>query len=395
MRKHFAALTVLSLLIASAPISVAAAPIFHVVDTTVTVGNKTFIIKAGSVREQLDAGADSLTVSVPASEALILVSPAPDRWVLENDGLLPTCTVLDSSKDNWLLISGPKTVTIRPGEYHCSSATTYNKPMASFSQPAAGATLKSGDQYQIFWQMSGNPVPAVRLRLSTDGGSTFPLTLAESENNNGFFQWTVPTLVTTDNAYLKLDGIDGSGSILALAMSHQFTIQGITAQEEAQSHLDYNAETATAAAVSISVNQDFYLAVGDPEPICPAGLLVKAASNPAVYYCGADGKRHAFPNQRIYDSWYVGDFAGVVTVSDEELAKIRLGRNVTYRPGVRLVKIQTDPKVYAVDADGVLRWVPSEETARLLYGDNWNQKVDDVPDAFFADYEIGEQVVWR
>jgi hypothetical protein len=57
-----------------------------------------------------------------------------------------------------------------------------------------------------------------------------------------------------------------------------------------------------------------------------------------------------------------------------------------------MVKIQTDPKVYAVDANGALRWVPDEWTAKRLYGDDWNKKIDDLSDAFFADYSIGEPV---
>jgi hypothetical protein len=51
-----------------------------------------------------------------------------------------------------------------------------------------------------------------------------------------------------------------------------------------------------------------------------------------------------------------------------------------------LVKITTNPKVYAVSGDGKLRWVKTEAMAKKLYGDNWAKLVDDVPDAFFTDY---------
>ena len=57
-----------------------------------------------------------------------------------------------------------------------------------------------------------------------------------------------------------------------------------------------------------------------------------------------------------------------------------------------MVKIQTDPKVYAVAKGGALRWVQTEASATALYGASWNTKVDDLSDAFFADYAIGEQV---
>jgi hypothetical protein len=121
-----------------------------------------------------------------------------------------------------------------------------------------------------------------------------------------------------------------------------------------------------------------------------AGELVKA-SGPAVYYYAADGKRYVFPNEKTYFSWYA-DFSGVMTISDSELASIMIGGNVTIRPGTKLVKIQTDPKVYAVTLGGVLHWVESEAVATSLYGSNWASRVIDVPDSFFVNYSIGSSV---
>jgi hypothetical protein len=57
-----------------------------------------------------------------------------------------------------------------------------------------------------------------------------------------------------------------------------------------------------------------------------------------------------------------------------------------------LVKIQTDPKTYAVDKNGTLRWITSESAAALLYGADWAKQVDDVPDTFFTNYKIGSPV---
>lgn len=120
------------------------------------------------------------------------------------------------------------------------------------------------------------------------------------------------------------------------------------------------------------------------------GDLLKA-SGPAVYFYAADGKRYVFPNEKTYFSWYV-DFSSVKTISDSELAAISIGGNVTVRPGTKLVKIQTDPKVYAVTKCGVLHWVESETIAKSLYGDAWATRVIDVPDAFFVNYTIGTSV---
>jgi hypothetical protein len=119
-----------------------------------------------------------------------------------------------------------------------------------------------------------------------------------------------------------------------------------------------------------------------------AGDLIKKDGLSAVYYLGEDGKRYVFPNESTYKSWY-SDFSGVVTVSADELASYPLGGNVVVRPGTFLVKITTDPKVYAVEADGTLRWVQSEADAIALYGANWAQRVIDVADSFFTNYTIG------
>lgn len=111
----------------------------------------------------------------------------------------------------------------------------------------------------------------------------------------------------------------------------------------------------------------------------------------AVYYIGADGKRHAFPNSRVFFTWYA-NFDSVHAVTAERLGQYPLGANVTYRPGVRMVKFTTDPKVYAVARGGILRWVASEELARTLYAESWNQNIDDIPDAFYTNYTFGDDI---
>jgi len=123
---------------------------------------------------------------------------------------------------------------------------------------------------------------------------------------------------------------------------------------------------------------------------CPAEADINDPCK-AVYYIDADGVRHAFPNSRIFFSWYT-NFDGVTEVDRGELSKHVLGRNVRYRPGVRLVKFRTDRKVYAVGARGRLRWVETEAVATALYGADWNTKIDDISDAFHSDYAFGSSV---
>jgi hypothetical protein len=138
-------------------------------------------------------------------------------------------------------------------------------------------------------------------------------------------------------------------------------------------------------------------------PIFPESLsmhdLVKLPNdgNPAtqfdstVYYLGADGRRHAFPNPSVYASWFC-DFSKVRVVSSSVLASIPLGPNVTYRSGLRLVKFPSIPTVYVVQPNGMLRGIVDEAMARKIAGDNWAKKVSDISEAFYVDYRFGSML---
>jgi hypothetical protein len=124
------------------------------------------------------------------------------------------------------------------------------------------------------------------------------------------------------------------------------------------------------------------------------GQLIKASGD-TVYYYGTNDKRYVFPTERTYKSWYGEDWSGVVTISDAELQSIPLGGNVTYRPGVKLLKITTDPRVYAVSSGGTLRWIDSEALAIELYGADWAKNVDDLPDPFYINYRQGSHITQK
>lgn len=120
------------------------------------------------------------------------------------------------------------------------------------------------------------------------------------------------------------------------------------------------------------------------------GSLIKAKEMDSVYYYKG-GQRWVFPNLKTYKSWYK-DFSTVQVIPRAELETYPVhlpGSNVVYRAGTRLVKITTDPRVFAVEPGGKLRWISSEATAKALYGNDWAKRVDDVPDAFFTNYNVG------
>ncbi len=125
----------------------------------------------------------------------------------------------------------------------------------------------------------------------------------------------------------------------------------------------------------------------------PVQTFIKGSES-TIYWVGLDGKRYVFPNYTTYRSWFMNPETGTIdlpqvqTLKDNQLADYALGGIVRERPGIRMVKIQTDPKVYALGDGGILQWIPTEAMAAALYGPDWNKKIDDIPVEFFAGYII-------
>jgi hypothetical protein len=85
------------------------------------------------------------------------------------------------------------------------------------------------------------------------------------------------------------------------------------------------------------------------------------------------------------------DFSTVKTIGQADMENIEIGGNVTYRPG-SLVKIDSSSKVYAVSKGGILRWIKTEATAKVLFGSSWAQKVKTIPDIMFINYSVGSAI---
>ncbi len=125
----------------------------------------------------------------------------------------------------------------------------------------------------------------------------------------------------------------------------------------------------------------------------PRSSVIRGAMD-ALYWYAADGRRFVFPNLNTFRTWYSGDAPCPViyVIPDEVLASVPIAGNVTYRPGTRLLKIISDPTVYAVAHGGVLRRFASESVPVALFGTSWTRLLDDVPDAFFGNYRAGADI---
>ncbi len=385
----------------------AAYPVYFDADTTLNLSGPSynFTIISGS---HMDSPTDTIaitpttfTVTMAGTGQLIIRWPGPNPGRFVNDGGLPECTYASGNND--LVINGPVTVTFTPsaasacvapatggGGGSGGGATSF--PSVSVASPNGGETFEGGTSVGLIWTAGGTQVTGTRLSYTADDGANW--TVISDSAGGGYLSWTVPMVATT-KAKIRAEALLSGGSSGATDTSDStFTITvppGVTGS--------YSTDEVTTAAPTI--NDDVGLKNTPPpeDALCAAGSLVKLPSDndprtgadSAVYYCGKDGKRYVFPSIWIYSTWYP-DFSTVKVIPAATMAKIMLGGNVTYRPGVRMVKVQTDPHVYAVAAHGTLRWVTSEDVAFRLYGPDWNKKIDDVSDAFFVDYTVGEPI---
>jgi hypothetical protein len=167
-----------------------------------------------------------------------------------------------------------------------------------------------------------------------------------------------------------------SAGSLTGTTSHDVVVTGLVKGKQ----YSFSVSSMTAEGKSIASGTKKFVVIAD-------GDRLKLPSSSAVYWYLGD-KRNVFPDFTAYDSWFA-DWNGVITISPEQLADIPLGKVVPIRAGTYLVKIQSDPKTYAVEPYGRLRWVPTEAQAIALFGSKWTQRVRDVDVSQFASYTLG------
>lgn len=275
-------------------------------------------------------------------------------------------------------------------------------------------TLNDGNR-----NISATSVESVTSTITGPAGDSEAITLTETgagtgifRNTTGIFTRSASTFSTNDGELTQVGGVSATGSYtdnqdgtdartantsLIAASSGSSGGGGGGGGGAATSGsglapLVTQFQTSTNAAPSLLSNTSTVEGIAMHSIVkLPDDKNPNTQSDTAVYYIGLDGKRHAFPNSKVYFSWFA-DFSQVQIVSADQLARIPLGMNVTYRPGSRMVKFTTDPKVYLVTKGGNLRWVKTEQVAISLYGSSWNTMIDDISDAFYANYQFGLEI---
>jgi hypothetical protein len=102
-------------------------------------------------------------------------------------------------------------------------------PEVTVTSPNGGEVLTFGDQYEIRWAASDNArVTSIAILLSTDGGTTWPDTIAAGEANDSSYVWEVPD-ISSNMARVKVVAVDGAENQGSDLSDADFTLWGTTA----------------------------------------------------------------------------------------------------------------------------------------------------------------------
>lgn len=235
--------------------------------------------------------------------------------------------------------------------------------------------VKGNTVETVRWNVSSG-VDSVDVYVSYDAGLSFTL-LETSIPADSYFEWDVPNI--GQNVRLRVDARNGSTKIRGRDVSDQIKINRDTASPSDSLKVIEGFDAVATYYPSREVIENHL-----PSGI-EVGDLIRTRDLNAVYFVSGAGKRHAFPNETTYFTWFSG-FDDVKYVSNETMSSLTLGEPVRVRPGTWLVKIQSANSVYAVEPGGGLVVIPSEEVAEKFYGPMWNKRIIDIPSAYFTYY---------
>jgi hypothetical protein len=102
-------------------------------------------------------------------------------------------------------------------------------PEVTVTSPNGGEVLTFGDQHEILWAAADNArVTSIAILLSTDGGASWPDTIAAGEANDSSYVWEVPD-ISSDMARVKVVAVDGAENQGFDLSDADFTLWGTAA----------------------------------------------------------------------------------------------------------------------------------------------------------------------
>ena len=127
------------------------------------------------------------------------------------------------------------------------------------------------------------------------------------------------------------------------------------------------------------------------------GEFIKSPSYAAVYYVSAEGERKVFMDANAYFTWS-DSFGDIIEVTDATLPTLTLVGVMLPQPGVVLMKITSDPSVYAIEENPddedkpFRRKINSEDIAEAMYGSDWADYVIDIDATFISRFTSGDKI---
>ena len=265
---------------------------------------------------------------------------------------------------------------------------TSSRLLAALSCAAILLPLAASAQYgSASVDPVGSRISADKTTLTADGIDNALITVTVKDTNLAAMTGKKVVLTSSrgaaDEIRIQSDSTDSLGksyfrvfSLRNGTATFTATVEGVTLQR--------NAILTWSGGLAIALKPGDLIKIPDDGD-------VKTLNDTAVYYYALNGKRYVFPNEKVYFTWYP-NFSNVQIIPIDQMSLVPIGGNVTYHPGSRMVKFQTDPKTYIVTRGGVLRWAKTEAVAIGWFGADWNQHVDDISEAFYVNYTFGTPV---
>lgn len=234
---------------------------------------------------------------------------------------------------------------------------------------------------------SGSSMSSEKTTLKADGIDNTRVTVAVS---NGNYAPEVGKTVVLTSSRGSLDEIKIEKDVTNSSGKAYFRVSSLKDGATTISALVDGKPLAKTVTLTFGGGLSVPLGAGDLIKI-PDDGDAKTLNDTAVYYYGVNGRRYVFPNEKVYYTWYP-DFSKVKVIPLDQMSLIPIGANVTYKPGIRMVKFQTDVKTYLPTKGGKLRWIKTEEVARGLFGSDWANQIDDITEGFYVNYTFGEPI---
>lgn len=244
-----------------------------------------------------------------------------------------------------------------------SSSVSFAPRSMNYNVTNATADIDDTGRVTVTWT-AGEDVPYVRVRAHGEGIAEAFSPLLPTET----FVWKLPDAYRNTPIAFTVEATDLATT---LAQTETSTVTWTTLP---------------AAETSADTRNEI--------PTVSTGVYVRTADASAVYFVTDSSVRRPVPNARTFFTWETSSDV-VRVISDADMAALPLGAPLPPKPGTLLVKIQSIPKVYAVEGTmdaPVLRWIPTEALAATRYGNDWATHVMDIPPTDWARYSVGDDL---